>query len=59
MEMVLMNFDKAKTILEPILEPKGILDTIKACNSVLRVSFPLKRDDGTVEVQDTLTAASM
>ncbi len=29
---------------------KGILDQIKACNAVYRMRFPLKRDDGTVEV---------
>lgn len=28
----------------------GLLAIIKACNSLLRVNFPLRRDDGTVEV---------
>src|SRR5699024_7084410 len=29
---------------------KGVLDQIKMCNNVYQVSFPLKRDDGSVEV---------
>ena len=29
---------------------KGILDQIKMCNNVYRLSFPLKRDDGSLEV---------
>lgn len=28
----------------------GLLEVIKACNSLLRVNFPLHRDDGTTEV---------
>lgn len=31
------------------IEP-GLLDVIKACNSLLRVNFPLRRDDGSTEV---------
>ena len=30
--------------------PAGLLAQIKACNSVYRMQFPLKRDDGTIEV---------
>ncbi|HSJ13252.1 MAG TPA: Glu/Leu/Phe/Val dehydrogenase [Longimicrobiales bacterium] len=30
--------------------PDGILNQIKACNGVLHVAFPVKRDDGNVEV---------
>jgi glutamate dehydrogenase (NAD(P)+) len=30
--------------------PVGLLAQIKACNSVYRMQFPLKRDDGTIEV---------
>ncbi|MDP9179685.1 MAG: Glu/Leu/Phe/Val dehydrogenase, partial [Gemmatimonadota bacterium] len=30
--------------------PPGLLEQIKECNSVFRISFPLKRDDGTIEV---------
>ncbi len=40
-------FDKAAAHLDL---PPGLLAQIKACNSVFRVSFPLKRDDGTIEV---------
>lgn len=29
---------------------KGILEQIKACNSVYSIKFPLKRDDGSIEV---------
>ncbi len=40
-------FDKAAAHLDL---PPGLLSQIKACNSVFRVRFPLKRDDGTIEV---------
>ncbi|HYN82846.1 MAG TPA: Glu/Leu/Phe/Val dehydrogenase [Gemmatimonadaceae bacterium] len=40
-------FDKAAAYLE---HPPGLLEQIKECNSVFRISFPLKRDDGTIEV---------
>ena len=40
-------FDKASPYLD---YPPGLLDQIKECNSVFRISFPLKRDDGTIEV---------
>ena len=40
-------FDKAAAHLD--LAP-GLLAAIKACNSVYRMQFPLKRDDGTIEV---------
>ncbi len=40
-------FDKASPYLD--LSP-GLLGQIKACNSVYRMRFPLKRDDGTIEV---------
>ena len=40
-------FDKAATHLDL---PPGLLSQIKACNSVYRMQFPLKRDDGTIEV---------
>src|SRR5690606_27525659 len=32
--------------------PKGLIDQIKACNSVYQFSFPLRRDDGEYEVID-------
>lgn len=40
-------FDKAAPYLDL---PVGLLDQIKACNSVYRMQFPLKRDDGSIEV---------
>src|SRR5215475_6331765 len=44
---VCANFDKAAALTD---HPKGILDQIKECNSVYKVAFPIKRDDGRVEV---------
>ena len=41
------SFDKAATFTS--FDP-GILEQIKACNSVYQMRFPLKRDDGSVEV---------
>ena len=48
LEMVKLNFDKAAkyTTID-----QGILEVIKACNSLVRVSFPLRRDNGEVEVR--------
>lgn len=40
-------FDKAAAKLD---YPKGLLRQIKICNSVYHMTFPLKRDDGTIEV---------
>ena len=40
-------FDKAAAYVD---HPPGLLAQIKECNSVFRISFPLKRDDGTIEV---------
>jgi glutamate dehydrogenase (NAD(P)+) len=48
LEMVKMNFDRACKHLEGTHDA-GILSLIRACNSVLRVTFPLRRDDGSVE----------
>lgn len=47
LEMVKMNFNNAAkyTGIDP-----GLLEVIKACNSLLRVNFPLRRDDGSTEV---------
>lgn len=46
LEMVKIFFDQAaaRTQIDP-----SLLDVIKQCNSVYRVSFPIRRDDGTVE----------
>jgi len=41
------SFDKAAKFTKFDL---GILEQIKACNSVYQMRFPLKRDDGTIEV---------
>ena len=41
------NFDKAAQLSK---HPRGILDQIKQCNAVYHMTFPLKRDDGRIEV---------
>ena len=41
------SFDKAAKFTN---FDKGLLEQIKACNSVYQMRFPLKRDDGTIEV---------
>ena len=46
-EQVNKNFDKAAAYTN---FDKGILGQIKMCNTVYKVSFPLRRDNGTVEV---------
>jgi glutamate dehydrogenase (NAD(P)+) len=40
-------FDKAAAHLD---YPPGLLEEVKACNSIYHVTFPLERDDGTIEV---------
>ena len=40
-------FEKAAAFTS---HPAGLLDQIKMCNSVYRMEFPLKRDDGSIEV---------
>lgn len=40
-------FDKAAVHTS---HPKGLLDQIRICNSVYAMQFPLKRDDGSIEV---------
>ena len=47
LEMVKVNFDKASKVAKL---DKDISEVIKACNSLLRVNFPLRRDDGSIEV---------
>jgi glutamate dehydrogenase (NAD(P)+) len=46
-ESVEKSFDKAAIFTK---WDNGILEQIKACNSVYRMNFPIKRDDGTIEV---------
>src|SRR5690606_4972343 len=41
------SFDKATKFTKWDL---GILEQIKACNNILQMRFPVKRDDGTIEV---------
>jgi glutamate dehydrogenase (NAD(P)+) len=40
-------FDKAAAHFD---FPAGLLEQIKVCNSIHRIAFPLKRDDGSIEV---------
>jgi glutamate dehydrogenase (NAD(P)+) len=46
-EQVNKNFDKAAAYTH---FDKGILEQIKACNDVLHITFPVKMDNGKVEV---------
>lgn len=46
-EQVNRNFDKAAQYLK--FDP-GLLAQIKTCNSLYHINFPLRRDDGSVEV---------
>jgi glutamate dehydrogenase (NAD(P)+) len=46
-QSVNQNFDKAAALTE---YPKGLLDQIRECNSVYRMSFPIQRDSGEVQV---------
>ena len=43
------SFDKAARFTK---WDNGILEQIKACNSVYRINFPIKRDNGTIEVME-------
>ena len=46
-EQVNAYFDRAAAHTE---HPPGLLEQIKACSSVFHVTFPLRRDDGSIEV---------
>ena len=46
-DQVNKNFDRAAALTD---HPPGLLEQIKAINSVIHFSFPLKRDDGSIEV---------
>ena len=46
-EQVNHYFEKAAVFTE---YTKGLLDQIKICNNILHVTFPIKRDDGSIEV---------
>jgi glutamate dehydrogenase (NAD(P)+) len=45
-EQVNKNFDRAAAYTK---HPAGLLEQIKICNSVYHITFPLKRDDGSIE----------
>jgi len=46
-DQVCANFDHAASFTD---HDRNLLEQIKACNSVYRISFPLKRDDGSIRV---------
>jgi glutamate dehydrogenase (NAD(P)+) len=52
-DQVNTNFDRAAALTD---HPQGILEQIKAINSVIHFTFPLKRDDGTIEVMQAWRA---
>ena len=45
-EQVNLNFDRAARLTA---HPPGLLEQIKICNSVYHMTFPLEKDDGTIE----------
>ncbi len=45
-EQVNLNFDRAARLTD---HPPGLLEQIKICNSVYHMTFPLEKDDGTIE----------
>ncbi len=47
LQTVNRTFERAARLSD---HPDGLLEQIKACNNTLSVSFPLERDDGSVEV---------
>ncbi|XP_046844857.1 glutamate dehydrogenase, mitochondrial-like [Xenia sp. Carnegie-2017] len=56
-DMVMSNIDKASACFEQKLKDtqkkqdvKGILDVVKSCNAVLKINFPLRKRDGSIEV---------
>jgi len=52
-DQVNTNFDRAAALTD---HPCGILEQIKAINSVIHFTFPLKKDDGTIEVMQAWRA---
>jgi glutamate dehydrogenase (NAD(P)+) len=48
-----LHFDRAAAHLDL---PPGLIALIKACHAVYHVSFPLRRDDGSIEVIDAWRA---
>lgn len=47
LEQVNTNFDKAAAFTK---HPKGVLEQIKQCNSVYHIRFPVRMDNGNIEV---------
>ena len=45
-EQVNLNFDRAARLTD---HPPGLLEQIKICNSIYHMTFPLEKDDGTIE----------
>ncbi|MCB0275454.1 MAG: Glu/Leu/Phe/Val dehydrogenase [Calditrichaeota bacterium] len=52
-EQVNRNFDDAAAYTK---HPTGLLEQIKICNSVYHITFPLKRDDGTIQTVEAWRA---
>ena len=52
-ENVLEYFDRSASLTD---YDRGLLDQIKYCNSVYRIRFPLRKDDGSVEVIEAYRA---
>jgi glutamate dehydrogenase (NAD(P)+) len=52
-DSVTRSFDKAAKFTQ---WEAGILNQIKACNAVYRMKFPIKRDDGSIEVVEAYRA---
>src|ERR1044072_1737510 len=52
-ESVTKSFDKAAKFTK---WETGILEQIKACNAVYRMKFPIRRDDGSIEVVEAYRA---
>lgn len=46
-DQVSKNLDRAAVLTD---YPQGLIDQIRICNSVYVIQFPLKRDNGTIEV---------
>lgn len=46
-EQVDRHFERAAALLD---YPRGLLDQVKVCNAVYHINFPLRRDDGSIEV---------
>jgi len=52
-EQVNRHFEKAAALTE---HPAGLLDQVKICNGVYHMTFPIVRDDGSIEVVDAWRA---